>query len=223
MLQESDIIWLNKLKKDRPDFYERKLKILGIADEDVPYREMVHPSKAVSKAEDDKRLFHMGGKPYYGVPPMGYMPAPAKDSVSIEKKAVKADELYTGDYYLVDGDNHPYEALEGLNDLSKNDMVMIYVTQEGLKDKLYAKYGNKIHVIMVKSGNQAVDNQIRAILGNAVNNNRKYKNFHIVSHDKGYKDIIERYRRKYKLKHDELDLRETIKGNLPGAAGLQRQ
>ena len=168
MLQESDIIWLNKLKRDRPDFYERKLRILGITDEDVPYREMVHPSKAVSKAEDDKRLFHMGGKPYYGVTPMGYMPAPAKDSVSIEKKAVKADELYTGDYYLVDGDNHPYEALEGLNDLSKNDMVMIYVTQEGLKDNLNAEYGNKIHVIMVKSGDQAVDNQIRAILGNAV-------------------------------------------------------
>ena len=30
---------------------------------------------------------------------------------------------------------------------SNHDTVMVYVTQEGLKDNLHEKYGDKIHII----------------------------------------------------------------------------
>ena len=206
MLLEEDIILLNELRIKNPEAYARKLRILGIRDEEIPYRELKTAPKAKTNDPDKGRLFHMGGKPYVGEPPKGFMPTPVKEETPSNKKS----EQYSGEYYLVDGDNHPYEALNGLDSLSKHDMVIVYVTQGGLRNNLYEKYGDSINIEMVKPGDQAVDNQIKTILGNTVNSDKKYKKIHIISHDNGYVDIIERYRKKYKLKNNELDLRKSI-------------
>lgn len=209
MLSEEDIIWLNTLRRKNSDTYKRKLRILGITDKDVPYREVK------ANNPDKERLFYMGGKPYIGVPPAGFMPKPEKKEIPTNKKTVHIEkqksEQYFGKIYLVDGDNHPYEALEGIDSLSERDTVMVYVTQEGLKDKLEAEYGDRLSVVMVKSGDQAVDKRIKTDLGNAVHSDKKYKAIYIISHDNGFKDIIERYREKYNLKQNELDLRKSIK------------
>jgi len=215
MMLEEDIVWLNTLRQKNPDAYKRKLRIMGITDEDVPYREVkATPNGKINDPYKDK-LFYMGGKPYVGEHPAGFMPTPEKEELPIIKKAVHVEnrktEEYSGEYYLVDGDNHIYEALQGIESLSKRDTVMVYVTQEGLRDNLNAMYGTRISVVMVKPGDQAVDNQIRTILGNAVYSDRRYKKIHIISHDNGYVDIIERYRKKYNLKNNELDLRKSIK------------
>lgn len=211
---EEDIIWLNTLRQKNPDAYKRKLRIMGINDDDVPYHEVKATPKVKTNDPYKSKIFYMGGKPYVGEPPAGFMPTPKKEEIHSATKIVHAKkqrtEQYSGEYYLVDGDNHIYEALNGINSLSQCDMVMVYVTQDGLRDNLYDKYGDKIRVVMVKPGDQAVDNQIRTILGNAVNSNREYKKIHIISHDKGYIDIIERYRKKYNLKNNELDLRKSI-------------
>ncbi len=215
MLLEEDIILLNELRRKEPEAYARKLRILGIKDEDIPYREIKPAPKAKNNEPDKGRLFFMGGKAYVGEPPAGFMPTPEKEEILTNKRDVHVEKQtskeYSGDYYLVDGDNHPYEALHGIDSISKFDMVKVYVTQEGLKENLCDKYGDRISIEMVKPGDQAVDNQIKTILGNAVNSDRKYKKIHIISHDNGYVDIIERYRKKYKLKNNELDLRKSIK------------
>ena len=212
MMLEEDIIWLNTLRKNYPETYKRKLRIMGITDKDVPYREVKVTPEERANDPNKCNFFFMGGKPYVGEPPTGFMPITEKEANNtIVYSDKKKSEHYSGEYYLVDGDNHPYEALEGINSLSKYDTVTVFVTQEGLRDNLYAKYGNRISVVMVSPCDQAVDNQIKTILGNAVNRNRKYKKIHIISHDRGYEDIIERYRKKYNLKNNELDLQKSIK------------
>lgn len=117
--------------------------------------------------------------------------------------------------YLVDGDNHVYEGLEGLDRLdqvNKFGRVRIFVTQPELKDKLIKRYGNQpyITVEMVSSGKDAVDNQIKSIFGNMMKNRRSYQKIYIISHDKGYSDLIYKYQKKYKLSSKELSVRESI-------------
>lgn len=117
--------------------------------------------------------------------------------------------------YLVDGDNHVYEGLEGLDRLdqvNKFGKVRIFVTQPELKDKLIKRYGNRpyISVKMVKSGKDAVDNQIKSTFGNIMKNRRPYQKIYIISRDKGYSDLISKYRDEYGVSSEELSVRESI-------------
>ncbi len=74
MMLEKDIIWLNTLRQKNPDAYKRKLRIMGITDEDVPYHEIkAAPGDKRNRPYKDKK-FSMGGKPYVGESPAGFMP-----------------------------------------------------------------------------------------------------------------------------------------------------
>ena len=213
MLSEENIIFMNELKTNNPAAFSQKLKILGITDADVPCRPVKAMIEKNKNREANWKVFYMGGKPYVDKPSAGYMSSSSSNSTVCDTKIKSKDEKMEsscGDCYLVDGDNHVYQAFNGIGLLSEEDEVIVYVTQDGLRDKLQRMYGNKINVIPVKSGSQAVDNRIKTYLGNAIKDHRKYEKIHIVSHDKGYREIIKRYRKKYNLKADELDLRETI-------------
>ncbi len=50
-LLEEDIVWLNELRKKKLGVFERKLKILGIMDGEVPYREITHEQGAESRSK----------------------------------------------------------------------------------------------------------------------------------------------------------------------------
>lgn len=86
--------------------------------------------------------------------------------------------------FLIDGDSFIYKALNG------------YVH-------------HNVGVIMVEPGKEAVDNQIKGFLGNLVNQENRGCIF-IISHDHGYYKLINRYRVKYGIPVEELDLKKSI-------------
>ncbi len=208
MLLEEDIILLNELRQNNPSAYARKLKILGISDEDVPRRQVggVSEKRVAFKeghvtSKDVRVTYFMGGKPYYGKPPAGSLP---KNTITSDrslssnqecsKKEIAHVQNHEGILYLVDGDNHIYEALSGIKSIGKKDSVQVYMTQDGLSKKLDRKYGDKIKVKEIRQGNQAVDNVIKSILGNEAVQS-KYSEVVVLSHDKGYRDQIKKANR----------------------------
>ncbi len=110
--------------------------------------------------------------------------------------------------YLIDGDNHITEATKRIKLADETDDVRIFVSQ----DELYKKYTKKnlphVTVIKVEPGDQAVDNRIKSVLGNAVKDD--YEEVYVISHDKGYDKKIQNYRSKYHKKKDQLDRRELF-------------
>lgn len=66
-----------------------------------------------------------------------------------------------------------------------------------------------VKIIKVKPGNQAVDNRIKSVLGNAVKSNA-YEEIYVISEDTGYDDLIQKYREMNNLTEDELDRREEF-------------
>lgn len=206
MLQEEDIVFLNKLRRNKPDAYKRKLRILGITDGDVPYREIKTVPKKTSNAGDSK-LFCMGGKPYCGTPPKGFMPKP---SVLVQKsKKERQNMRRPKNLYLIDGDNNFKEATKRLKLADDTDDVRIFVSQEGLYRKLKGKDMPHVRVTQVDPGPQAVDNYIKSILGNEVKNER-YDSIFVISKDKGYEEKIQEYRCKYGKRKSKLDLRDMF-------------
>ena len=111
--------------------------------------------------------------------------------------------------YLIDGDNHITTAIERIALVSdETDIIRIFVSQSGLFEKLRKKQLPHSQVILVPPGNQAVDNRIKAELGNVVKQN--YGNIFVISHDKGYDDLIQKYRCQYHRNKDSLDRRELF-------------
>lgn len=121
-------------------------------------------------------------------------------------KTIDFNELY-----LVDGDNHVYKGLDGIDNLGHCAEVIVFVSQEGLRRKLKKKYGDAINVVMVKPGKEAVDNSIKGMLKKRVKMRRIYPKIHVISHDRGYKKIIGEYQRRYNLSPKFLSLRKAIK------------
>lgn len=113
--------------------------------------------------------------------------------------------------YLVDGDNHVYEGLEGIDNIGTFAKVLVFVSQEGLKDNLVRRYGGKIDIVMVRPGENAVDNRIKGILGNKVRQRKSYQKIYVISHDNGYKSLVDKYQRKYNLSAGYLSLKKAIK------------
>ena len=111
--------------------------------------------------------------------------------------------------YLVDGDNHINSAIKRIKMADETDDVRIFVSQEGLYPKLVKKNNPHVKIIRVKPGNQAVDNRIKSVLGNAVKSNA-YEEIYVISEDTGYDDLIQKYREMYNLTEDELDRREEF-------------
>ena len=88
--------------------------------------------------------------------------------------------------YLVDGDNHVYEGLEGIDNIG-----------------VFGK--------VVRPGENAVDNRIKGILGNKVRQRKSYQKIYVISHDNGYKSLVDKYQRKYNLSPGYLSLKKAIK------------
>lgn len=181
MLSEEDIVYLNDMRINNPEAYARKLKILGMRDEEIP------------RLRDECEIYLMGGKPYSGVLPPGYRACSAY-----------SDDGYLSDgiLYLIDGDNHVYLGTgSSIDSMKADDKVRVFVSQEGLKKKLDSI--DNIDVIAVRPGDQAVDNQIKNTIVEEVKD-RKYQKIYVVSQDKGYDDFIEKIRKEYHLNIDEL-------------------
>ena len=121
--------------------------------------------------------------------------------------------------FLVDGDSFIYKALNGMQRLGEGDQVLIFVTTEGLRRRLRVKGYVRSHVgvILVEPGKEAVDNRIKGFLGNTVNREDHGQIF-IISHDHGYYQLVHRYRRKYGILPEDLDLKKSIQAALTGKA-----
>lgn len=115
--------------------------------------------------------------------------------------------------YLVDGDNHVYEAIEGIvRKTDDNDRIKVFVSQLPLCNKLIEKKLPNTEIFYVeahKKGDQAVDNRIKSELGNAVKS-RQYRELFVISRDKGYRNKLEEYRGKYGYTEENLDLRDIF-------------
>lgn len=113
--------------------------------------------------------------------------------------------------YLVDGDNHVYEGLDGIDNIGTFGKVIVFVSQEGLRNNLIKRYGDRINIVMVRPGEDAVDNRIKGILGNRIKQRKTYQKIYVISHDNGYRNLVDKYQKKYKLSAGYLSLRKAIK------------
>ena len=159
-------------------------------------------------------FFKMGGKPYYGEPPSGYLPSsdvikPIKKQKPKPKTNHNSPKRKPRHLHLIDGDNNLKEAIQRLDLVDSTDDVRIFVSQEGLYNKLIKKENRYVTVILVPPGDQAVDNRIKAVLGNAVKSGQ-YDDWFVISQDKGYEPLLQKYRSMYGVKKDRLDRRDMF-------------
>ena len=106
----------------------------------------------------------------------------------------------SGRLFLVDGDNHIYEGLKGIESVGLVDSVLVYVSQRELKEKLESEFGDRIKVKEVTPGDQAVDNVIKSRIGSEIKQDR-YREVIVVSHDKGYKEMIDKAHKNGKMRY----------------------
>ena len=211
-LSDADIRLLNHLKVNKPDSYRRKLRILGLDDSDVP-------TVFVTDYSSFYKIQHQNNnQENYSYDPYKYSWEWTDDDYEqMDDYSGYDDEYdYNDSYnnqihnlYLIDGDNHITEALERISLADETDDVRIFVCQETKYKKLVAKRYPFVQVIKVKPGNQAVDNQIKSVLGNAVKCNY-YTDIFVISHDKGYEPILQKYRSRYGKRKNHLDRRERF-------------
>ena len=64
---------------------------------------------------------------------------------------------------------------------------------------------------MVRPGENAVDNRIKGILGNKIRQRKSYQKIYVISHDNGYRNLVDKYQRKYNLSAGYLSLKKAIK------------
>lgn len=73
--------------------------------------------------------------------------------------------------FLIDGDSFVYKALNGMNRIDPEDKILILVSDESLRSKLIQKgyVRQNVGVVVAKPGKEAVDNRIKGILDNLIN------------------------------------------------------
>ena len=69
MLTEQKIQILNRLRTNSLKTYREALKKMGISESDVPERPVSKDIRG-KKEEDKRRTYFLGGKPYFGIPPV---------------------------------------------------------------------------------------------------------------------------------------------------------
>ena len=90
------------------------------------------------------------------------------------------------------------------------DLILIYFSQKGLYNKWKEKQPPHTQVFYVKSehaGDQAVDSKINKIFRE---NAEKYEEIYVISHDKGYDSLIQKFRCRLHRKKDVMDRREQF-------------
>lgn len=114
----------------------------------------------------------------------------ARKTTSIKTKHEKQVTIF------LDGDNHIKEGQKGIERLPENTRVMAIFSQKGAKRKFDNRYRGNSNVTsrLVKPGDQAVDNQIKAQVGQLLK--KKNQDITIVSHDKGFVEFRDRKKKK---------------------------
>lgn len=117
--------------------------------------------------------------------------------------------------FLIDGDSFIYKALNGMNRIDPEDKILILVSDGALRSKLIQKgyVRQNVGVIVVMPGKGAMDNRIKGILGNLIKQENRGRIF-IISHDHGYYKLINRYRTKYGIRAEMMDLMKSIQAAL---------
>ena len=114
--------------------------------------------------------------------------------------------------YLIDGDNNLKDAIAGIPEKAdETDDIRIFCSQIGNYRHLKQKKLPHTKVIYVKSkkkGDQAVDNRIKAVLGNAMKD--RPQNAMVISQDKGYDEFLEKKRKKFKRNDNHVDRRDIF-------------
>lgn len=128
MLSEQKIQILNRLRVNYPDRYQVALKKFGLSEKDVPIRNV--PVNLRNGPNTDKRqTYYMGGKPYYGEPPLKKTVVRTKsDKVQAKREAA----------LFIDGENISYRKAERIFQVVRNRGKMVYARVYGLKNDRFA-------------------------------------------------------------------------------------
>lgn len=163
-------------------------------------------SRVISKPRPTTTVKHQTTYPtysYYTPQPRVYTPPVVRKEIpkrketttpkmlEVKKPAVKA-KSETQETIFLDGDNHFNEGQKGIERLPKIIKVRAVFSQPGAKMKFDRKYGSRPNVSskLVKPGDQAVDNQIKAEAGQLLKQGNQKITF--VSQDKDFVEYRDR-------------------------------
>lgn len=122
-------------------------------------------------------------------------PSYVKQGTSIasnKKKSTSGKKKERQVTIFIDGDNHFDEGQKGIERTPKNTRVRVVFSQAGAKRKFDRKFGNRPNVSskLVKPGDQAVDNQIKAEAGQLLKNGNQDITF--ISQDPDFAEYRDR-------------------------------
>ena len=206
MLLETDIKFLNELRQKNKSAYERKLRILGISDEDVPYREV----KIASNSIFDE-VHYMGGSPYVGPPNKtnctglkniilkkenrSEIKLSAPKAKHKTKKSIKID-LYIDAENI--GAKHADKIIQRLENKGSISNKNYYGRQKDEAIKPWKekakKYGIKPVLVSKEPEKDKVDKKIKKDIQASLSNGTCVDLIAIATSDGGYIDIVKKVR-----------------------------
>lgn len=219
-LTDSQKVLLAKLYYCNPGRYKEKLDELGAPESELleyinkeyDRRKALRAIESLSSAgtQSTKRNpsinsgynYSMGGRPYWSSTPIISRNTAAENT---NKNSDKEKRVYI----VVDGDNYPHQNMKGYEKIKdRTDYVVdVYVADDVLASQYEAYYHVSTH--KVASGNQAVDNRIKAIVGNKAKDH-DFKKIAIISRDQGYREKIKEWKKKYNWKKENIVLCKNI-------------
>ena len=224
ILSESKKILLAKLKFRDTEKYKEKLSLLEISESELKdyiqkedaRRKSIESIKTFAQKDNSlqKYTHRTESSPY-----RNYQPPTSKAISNRSLGKVIKDRKKA--YIMVDGDNHPYEAIVGIENIIGEAIVNIFAADKNLldkisksiKEKLGSKSRKQVHTFLVKKGAQAVDNKIYANLEKEAKRH-VYSKIVIVSHDQGYIEKIKKCKQKYGWTDNGIILRKCIQNAL---------
>ena len=211
-ITESQGIKLAKLKFRNPEQYQERLDTLGIKETDVKDFIDKEESRIESISQIHKAVFEIHQTIHSDV----FYPGKNSPLTYSISKAIRPRKKT---YIMIDGDNHPFSNMDGYR-MAKNRAeiaIVVFVADPGLADRYRKDYGVEIQI--VTPGNQAVDNQIKAIAGNKAKNH-EYDELIIISSDQGYRKKIKEWKQKYQWDNQRIRLCKSIKSALSGSNNM---
>lgn len=222
-LSESKKIKLAKFKFRYPERYQKELDLIGVTENELEKyiqnekKRINSIAKTTNESIKQGHVYYMGGRPYWSDEPEKPRVVPINSSNNSSKKVAKDEKKKS--LILIDGDNHPYEAIKGIeNYLGKADVrVRVYATDEHLLNKMKEELDEKgikhVRTVLVEQGNQAVDNRIKFVLEQEAKSHTHSK-ISIISHDQGYREKIKECKQKYKWVNNKIILCKYMKDAL---------
>lgn len=165
---------------------KEKNRINSLKKEDLS----INKTKEYSEGEFlKKHTKYLCGAPYWSEEVVENNKRTKKKQIPIKQNNPKRSEKKF--LILVDADNQIGTAIGGYDNLKNrnNYKIDFYLSDDNNIPKVLEE--RNIEPSWVKSGDQAVDNRIKSILGK-VAKERCYKKIYIISHDKGYDKYIKK-------------------------------